>query len=93
MKIKKITKSGIKPTWDIEVNEIHEYLLENGGYKGFQVSLQKDSNEKQVCKIKINVMGIYNGSQVNKELEGFITSFIVNNGKLLTYEAREGSPF
>lgn len=30
MKIKKITKSGIKPTWDIEVNEVHEYLLENG---------------------------------------------------------------
>jgi len=30
MKIKKITKSGIKPTWDIEVNEVNEYLLENG---------------------------------------------------------------
>lgn len=30
MKIKKITKSGIKPTWDIEVNDVHEYLLENG---------------------------------------------------------------
>ncbi len=30
MKIKSIKKSGVKPTWDIEVNEVHEYLLENG---------------------------------------------------------------
>jgi ribonucleoside-diphosphate reductase alpha chain len=30
MKVKKITKSGIRPTWDIEVNDVHEYLLENG---------------------------------------------------------------
>ena len=30
MKIKSIKKSGIKPTWDIEVNDVHEYLLENG---------------------------------------------------------------
>jgi ribonucleoside-diphosphate reductase alpha chain len=30
MKIKKITKSGIRPTWDIEVNDVHEYLLKNG---------------------------------------------------------------
>lgn len=30
MKIKKIKKSGINPTWDIEVNDVHEYLLENG---------------------------------------------------------------
>jgi len=30
MKIKKITKSGVRPTWDIEVNDVHEYLLENG---------------------------------------------------------------
>ena len=30
MKIKKLKKSGIKATWDIEVNEVHEYLLENG---------------------------------------------------------------
>lgn len=30
MKIKKITKSSAKPTWDIEVNDVHEYLLENG---------------------------------------------------------------
>ena len=30
VRIKKITKSGVKPTWDIEVNEVHEYLMENG---------------------------------------------------------------
>lgn len=30
MKIKSIRKSGVNPTWDIEVNEVHEYLLENG---------------------------------------------------------------
>ena len=30
MKIKTIKKSGVKPTWDIEVNDVHEYLLENG---------------------------------------------------------------
>lgn len=30
MKIKKITKGSIRPTWDIEVNDVHEYLLENG---------------------------------------------------------------
>lgn len=30
MKIKSIKKSGVKPTWDIEVNDVHEYLLENG---------------------------------------------------------------
>lgn len=30
MKITKITKSSPKPTWDIEVNEVHEYLLGNG---------------------------------------------------------------
>lgn len=30
MRIKKIKKSGINPTWDIEVNDVHEYLLENG---------------------------------------------------------------
>lgn len=30
MKIKKINKSSIKPTWDIEVNDVHEYLLSNG---------------------------------------------------------------
>ena len=30
MKIKTIKKSGVKPTWDIEVNDVNEYLLENG---------------------------------------------------------------
>lgn len=30
MKIKKITKGKNKPTWDIEVPEVHEFLLENG---------------------------------------------------------------
>lgn len=30
MKIKSIKKSGINPTWDIEVPDGHEYLLENG---------------------------------------------------------------
>ena len=30
MKIKKITKKGIKPTWDIEVDDVHEFLLSNG---------------------------------------------------------------
>lgn len=30
MKIKKISKNGIKPTWDIEVPGIHEYITGNG---------------------------------------------------------------
>jgi ribonucleoside-diphosphate reductase alpha chain len=30
MKIKKIEKNGIKPTWDIEIPEIHEYITGNG---------------------------------------------------------------
>lgn len=30
IKVKKVTKSSIKPTWDIEVNDVHEYLLSNG---------------------------------------------------------------
>lgn len=30
MKIKKITKNGIKPTWDIEVPNVHHYIMENG---------------------------------------------------------------
>jgi ribonucleoside-diphosphate reductase alpha chain len=30
MRIKSIKKSGVNPTWDIEVNDVHEYLLENG---------------------------------------------------------------
>lgn len=75
------------PTKDIE------YLLENGGLNGYKVNLLKDSNQKPVCQITISVVGFYKGSQVNKVLQGFVTSFIVSNGELLTYEAREGSPF
>ena len=75
------------PTEDIK------YLLENGGLNGYKVNLLKDSNQKPVCQIIISVVGVYKGSQVNKVLQGFVTSFIVSNGKLLTYEAREGSPF
>lgn len=30
MKISKISRSSIKPTWDIEVSDVHEYLLGNG---------------------------------------------------------------
>lgn len=30
MKIKSITKNGIKPTWDIEVPNVHNYIMENG---------------------------------------------------------------
>jgi len=30
MKIKKITKGEIIPTWDIEVKEVHEFILDNG---------------------------------------------------------------
>jgi len=30
MKIKKITDGGYQHTWDIEVDEVHEYLLSNG---------------------------------------------------------------
>jgi ribonucleoside-diphosphate reductase alpha chain len=30
MKITSIEKSGIKPTWDMEVNRAHHYILENG---------------------------------------------------------------
>lgn len=30
MKIKNITKNGIKPTWDIEVPNVHNYIMENG---------------------------------------------------------------
>ena len=30
MKIKSIKKVGVEPTWDIEVDEVHEYLLDNG---------------------------------------------------------------
>ena len=63
------------------------------GLNGYKVNLLKDSNQKPVCQIIISVVGVYKGSQVNKVLQGFVTSFIVSNGKLLTYEAREGSPF
>jgi ribonucleotide reductase alpha subunit len=30
MKIKSITKNGVKPTWDIEVPNVHNYIMENG---------------------------------------------------------------
>lgn len=30
MKIKKIRKNGIKPTWDVEVPGVHEYITGNG---------------------------------------------------------------
>lgn len=30
MKIKSIIKNGIKPTWDIEVPNVHHYIMENG---------------------------------------------------------------
>lgn len=30
MKIKSIEKSGIKPTWDIEVEDAHHYVMKNG---------------------------------------------------------------
>jgi ribonucleotide reductase alpha subunit len=30
IRIKNITESGLKPTWDIEVNGVHEYTMENG---------------------------------------------------------------
>ena len=30
MKIKSIRKTGIEPTWDIEVKDVHEFILDNG---------------------------------------------------------------
>ena len=30
MKIKSIKSNGVKPTWDIEVDEVHEYVMGNG---------------------------------------------------------------
>jgi len=30
MKIKSIKKNGVKPTWDIEVPNVHHYIMENG---------------------------------------------------------------
>lgn len=30
MRIRKIINSDVNPTWDLEVNDVHEYLLENG---------------------------------------------------------------
>ena len=74
------------------------YLLENDGYKGFKIfateeNSRKDNQKRPLCRVEILVAGMYKGSQVSKNLESFVTSFVVNKGEILVLNARENSPY
>lgn len=75
-----------------------EYLLDNGGYKGFNIystagRSHKDEPERPACKLEIQVEGIYKGSQVSKRLVSYVTSFVINKGEVLVFNTRENGPY
>jgi hypothetical protein len=75
-----------------------EYLLENDGYKGYEIYLtnekyRTDEQTRPLCKIEIQVVGLYKGSQVSQKLESYVTSFVINKGEILVFNARENGPY
>jgi len=61
MKIKKITRKSIEPTWDIEVDEVHEFLLSNGAVSHNTSSLALSFTEgcEPIRALKITKEGTY----------------------------------
>ena len=61
MKIKKISKTGVKPTWDISVPDGEQYVLDNGVISHNTSSLALSFTEgcEPIRALKINKEGTY----------------------------------
>lgn len=70
MRIKSIKKSGVKPTWDIEVNDVHEYLLENGCVSHNTASILGNEASAEAQTSNMYTRGVLSGTFiiVNKYL-------------------------
>jgi ribonucleoside-diphosphate reductase alpha chain len=61
MKVKSIKAVGIEPTWDIEVEDVHEFCLDNGCVSHNTSSLALSFTEgcEPIRALKINKEGTY----------------------------------
>lgn len=100
MKIKKITKTGeIEPTWDIEVNDVHEYVLPNGCVSHNTSSILGNNEACEAITTLIGVRKVLSGEfmTVNRYLvqdlinlniwtEDVKNDIIRNNGSIQSLE-------
>ncbi len=89
MKIKKINKYGVEPTWDIEVEDVHEFVLDNGcvSHNTSGSTIRSTEGIEPVRKLVTVKTGNYSCKQLvpnlNKLRSGYEIAWDINPEKLI----------